>query len=286
VVIGEGTKMAKRIKKPPVTPEQVSDWFARNERGESPPEIAKNDGYDVRTVRAHLQKVKQERERNEARATVLRNALEHHYEDLCNFALKLDPTNSSSTVIPQLPADDDIMRTALRQHIPRSPIWNLLVKKDKLEQEYSLLFKQGEEEIKQMVSAESRLEKLASGDPSEIIEGISLFLSSQFEKWAQGDDVIKGVEYLSVDPGGDRFRLQLGAVRLELFENKGEAEICLKTLRPVIDDLVKSIVNSPIFQDLSSNDSELRKTKQKLHEEISIIRMRRIVPGRCKFCPL
>jgi hypothetical protein len=278
--------MTKRIKKPPVTEDQVSDWLARNERGESPPEIAKSDRYDVRTVRSHLLRARQERERNEARSTVLRNALEHHYEDLCNFALKLDPTNSSTTVIPPLPADDDIMRTALRQHLPRSPIWNLLLRKDRLEEEYSSLYKKIEEEIQNMVSAEPRLAKLASGDPSEIKEGIGLFLSMQLERWYQENEAFKAVDYLSIVPNGSRFRLQLGAIRLELFDSKDDAESCLKPLQPVIDDLVKNVLDSSLFNDLANNHNEMRRTKQKLHEEISIIRMRRIVPGRCKFCPL
>ena len=112
--------MAKRIKKPPVTPEQTLDWLNRNDLGESAPQIAKKDEYDVRTVRSHLRQVKQERERNEARATVLRGALEDHYRDLCNYAFKLDPTSSPNSVILNLPADDNIMEAALRQHIPRS----------------------------------------------------------------------------------------------------------------------------------------------------------------------
>ena len=139
--------MEKRIKKPPVTPEQAIDWLNRNDQGESAPEIAKKDEYDVRTVRSHLQQKRQERERNEARASVLRNALEDHYRDLCNYALKLDPTNPPATTIPALPADDSIMESALRQHIPRSSIWNLRTRKDKLWHEYIELLDKVKDEL-------------------------------------------------------------------------------------------------------------------------------------------
>ena len=56
------------------------------------PKIASNDGYDVRTIRRHIELTKQQREVKDARATVLRNALERHYEDLCSSAERLDPT--------------------------------------------------------------------------------------------------------------------------------------------------------------------------------------------------
>jgi hypothetical protein len=278
--------MAKRIKKPPVTPEQTLDWLNRNDLGESAPQIAKKDEYDVRTVRSHIQRAKQERERNEARATVLRGALEDHYKDLCNFALKLDPNNPPTAVIPLLPADDNIMEVALRQHLPRSPIWNLRIKKDRLEQEYALLFKQTNAEIEQRVSAEPRLEKLVSDGPNEIIPGIVLFLSFQLEQWVHGNVSMKAEDFLRVDPDGDGFQLQLGFSRLGFFEKKDDVEGCLKVLQPVIDDLKQDICDSQVFKDLTNKYDDLERTKQKLHEEISIIRLRRILPGRCKFCPL
>jgi hypothetical protein len=120
--------MAKREKKG-VTEGQVANWLKRADSGETLRQIAELDKYDVRTVRAHLQKALQERERQQARATVLRGALEDHYRDLCNYALKLDPANLPGIAIPSLPANDDIMEAALRQHLPRSPIWNLKKKR-------------------------------------------------------------------------------------------------------------------------------------------------------------
>ena len=71
--------MGKRTKKPPVRPEVRKDWLNRYEKdGESPPQIAKSDGYDVRTVRKQLQEAQREREIREGRLTVLRKAIEGH----------------------------------------------------------------------------------------------------------------------------------------------------------------------------------------------------------------
>ena len=93
--------MAKRIKKPLVRPEKQREWLRRHEiGGESPMEIAKSDKYDVRTVRKYIELERQERERREARSIVLRQALEEHYRDLCNFAQQLD--SEASTDVDQL----------------------------------------------------------------------------------------------------------------------------------------------------------------------------------------
>jgi len=111
--------MTRRIKKPAVRPELRREWLRRNEtEGESPPEIAKQDGYDVRTVRKQIEIERQERERREARSIVLRQALEKHYADICTFAQKLDShitgdTGSLSTI------KSEPMWIALREHMPR-----------------------------------------------------------------------------------------------------------------------------------------------------------------------
>ena len=82
--------MAKRIKKPPIKPEVRRDWLRRNEEnGESPPQIAAQDGYDVRTVRKQIDLAKQEREAREARIVVLRDAMQRHYDDLRKYAEEL-----------------------------------------------------------------------------------------------------------------------------------------------------------------------------------------------------
>ena len=79
--------MKRRTKKDPVKPDKRHEWLRRNEQnGESPPQIAAADGFDVRTVRKQIQIAREEREAREARGAVLRNAVELHYKDLCGVA--------------------------------------------------------------------------------------------------------------------------------------------------------------------------------------------------------
>ena len=132
-------------RKPTVPPEKRREWLRRLEQGgESPPEIAKADGYDVRTVRKFLEQEQQDREMREARGAVLRNALERHYADLCNFAAKLNgelDTKDGSLVLLR----EDPMWPVFREHLPRSTIWRNLDRwgslKKEIDQKGEELFK-------------------------------------------------------------------------------------------------------------------------------------------------
>jgi len=118
--------MTHRIKKPAVKPELRRQWLYRNESlGESPPQIATADGYDVRTVRSQLEIEVREREQKEARAVVLRKALENHYADLCTFAQKLDSHVIGKSGSLQMLREDP-MWGALREHQSRAKIWKNL----------------------------------------------------------------------------------------------------------------------------------------------------------------
>ena len=84
-------------------------------------------------MRKQIDLTKQEREAREARSAVLRNALERHYDDLRKFAEKLNSEISGVGNVSSSP-DDDLIGAALRQHLPRSPIWGYMSKWQKLRQ--------------------------------------------------------------------------------------------------------------------------------------------------------
>ena len=82
--------MTKGQRKPRVPPGKGREWLERMESGEPIKEISKKDYYDPRTIKARIREAQQEREAHQARASVLRNALEKHYEDLCELAEKIE----------------------------------------------------------------------------------------------------------------------------------------------------------------------------------------------------
>lgn len=147
--------MPKRIKKPPVKPAKCRDWFRRlEEEGQSAAEIARADHYDVRTVRKQTELVRQERERREARSIVLRQALERHYADLVSFAEHLD----SRMIKSSLPTEtrSDHMWIALHEHLPRSPLWKMIDKIERLNDDVRDIEKRAEQRLREKVAQESR----------------------------------------------------------------------------------------------------------------------------------
>ena len=71
----------------------------RYEQGETPPQIAERDEFDVRTVRKHIELARQERDVQQARSGVLRDALENHYRDLLETARNVEKQMSGEVLV-------------------------------------------------------------------------------------------------------------------------------------------------------------------------------------------
>jgi hypothetical protein len=279
------SSMAKRTKKPPVKLEQRREWLRRSEMGESVPKIADTDNFDVRTVRKHIELAKQEREVKEARAMVLRSALERHYDDLRNFAEKL---NSRITGLGSVPPseDDDLMEAALRQHLPRSPMWGYISKWQSLQQKSKEQEQKLENMIEQAAEADPRLIPLVSGGLDGLIPGIIGALAFQIEQWSHGQGGLNVKDNLVTELTGEGFvELRYGFSHLGRMDKK-HANMYVEAVWQVLVDLESRVREWEAYHDLERTIAEIGRLGRKLREELAVIRLRRIVPGRCKYCPL
>jgi hypothetical protein len=216
---------------------------------------------------------------------VLRNALERHYEDLCNFAGRLDPIKTGNITNPSQ-ADDYLFETALRQHLPRSPIWGYLTNRGSLQQEYTELLVEAKVRVEQAVRAERRFGPLLSAGLTEVVSGIINVLSFQVEQWSLGHEGLKVETNLRAEPEGEgQVQLCYGFSRMDIVKSK-DAEGYLNTLGKIIKYLEKNIRKWKVLDNLRKTSDKISRLDRKLHEELSVIRLRRIVPGRCKYCPL
>lgn len=274
-----------RTRKPPVKPEQRRDWLRRNEEnGESPPEIAKGEAFDVRTVRKQIEMAKQEREGREARSLVLRNAMEQHYNDLRKYAEKLNLQIYGQDITPSSP-DEEFMAAALHEHLPRSPIWDYLRKKENLENI----------EKEQLVNTRNMIEAAALTDQSlnsisgridGLLPGIIEALVFQAQQWSHGKKGITPQDHLQNEPAGKEFvNLRYGFAQLGRVDVE-QAHEYQEIIREVLGKLEFSVKESEQYRELDKTANELERLNRKLREELAVIRLRRIVPGRCKFCPL
>jgi hypothetical protein len=278
--------MAKRTRKPPIRPEVRREWLKRHEEeGESPPRIAAKDGFDVRTVRKQIELAKQEREAHEARSIVLRSALEKHYDDLRGYANKLNSEIFGQTDYESSP-DDDFIEEALRQHLPRSPIWGYAAKwrnlQRKVEDERQAL----DQRIEELVSSEKRLAPLTNAGLKDVVPGIIAVLVTEAKQWSDGNTGHSLKDSLVIEPAGEGLvNPRFGFSHMGIMD-KYQSERYVKIIHDVIKDLEIKVKESEEYSNLEKSVAETGRVTGKLREELAVIRLRRIVPGRCKYCPL
>jgi hypothetical protein len=278
--------MAKRTKKPPIKPEVRRDWLKRHEEnGESAPQIADKDKFDVRTVRKQIDLAKQEREVREARLVVLRDALEKHYEDLRKFAEKLNSEVLGLGNVPSSP-DDDLMEAALRQHLPRSPIWTLISRYQTLQQRADEEKQKLERAIKQLVKEDKRLTPLTEAGLDGVAHGVVTVLGAEVKQWSQGNTKYTLKDSLVMEPAGEGLvNPRFGFSHMGPMGEKAAGD-AMQIVRDVLGDVESSLRGSQEYHDLEKAIAEISRLGGKLREELAVIRLRRIVPGRCKYCPL
>lgn len=278
--------MAKRIKKPPVKPERRREWLKRfEEDGEPIIQIAAKDGFDIRTVRKHIDLAKEERETREARTLVLRSALEKHYDDLRKFTEKLDAEIRGVANVSPAP-DDDFIEGALRQHLPRSPMWGYLARREILrhtaEEQKQLL----ENTIEKTVKADRRLKDVRDAGLEGVMPGVVAVLKLEAEQWLNGNTKHSLKDSLVLEPANDGLvNPRFGGFHMGIMSRE-MADRFMPTVQDAIADFESLIKTSDGYLTLEKTYTEISRLKGKLREELAIIRLRRIIPGRCKYCPL
>jgi len=274
--------MAKQTKKSAVKPEMRRQWLKRYEEdGESPPRIAKAAGYDVRTVRKQIDLERQERERREAKFAVLRGALEDHYADLCSFTQKVDSAlGSDSAHLAEL--EEDPMWSALREHLPRFKMWKNLAKWESLHVQLEQMDSDMKQKLENLASTRSPLEFAAKSHEVGLSEGAILALAFHLKAVAKGEPGLDSrAVFLREAVDRETTWLRLGAFIIGRIPNTKIDEI-----QQFIVDLLNEIITWPERDDLGRLLGELKRLHKAIHEELLVIILRRVVPGKCKYCPI
>jgi hypothetical protein len=273
--------MADRNKRPPVDPELGRKWLQRYEAGESPPRISTNDGFDVRTVRKHIELARQRREMHEARSVVLRNALERHYDDLCKLAQDIDSAIVAERRV-SLSMEANPILLALRQHLPRSPLWKNLAKWDDTHEELAKMEEDAKRRLGEEISSDERLGWVAPAGADRVVMGIVDALVFQLKAWAQGWQGIDRKDGLVVEPAEEG----LVNVRYGPFHMGKVSQQHIANIREVIVDFEAEITAWPEYENLQRGFAAMEHLKSALRDELAVIILRRVVPGRCKYCPI
>lgn len=276
--------MARRTRKPPIKQEQRREWLKRvEEDGESPPDIAKKDYFDVRTVRKQIEIAKQEREAREARVIILRNAMESHYNDLHKYVVKLisNISRKRETVCP----DDKYIEAALRQHIPQSPIWGYLRKRQTLYEKSNEQIKDIRSLIEQEANDKVKLSPLVADGLTMIVSIIKKNLTAQILPWSEGateQHLIDNLRHENTQDGLVEFRLGVEVIGKT---NREYADKYDEIVRQIYAEMESILQKSALYHDFESTRAEIINLDYRLCEELTKIRLKKIVSGHCDYCP-
>lgn len=248
-------------RKPPIEPAKRREWYRHFEdEGQSVAVIAKDAGYDVRTIRRQLDVERQERERKETRHIVLRNAVEKHYGDLCGLAKKTNGRlGSDRNTVADL--KEDRLWLALQEHLPRSLLWKELDKWEALRKERVGFRSELERPLKEWIN--SRVASASSSLSAGLDKRLFAALNSHVQEAASGQPE-----------------------RLSQFDREKVPEHEDPDVSRLITDLLETVAKWKAYSDLMRVSVELKGIERKLSDELAIIIYRRVVPGRCRYCPV
>lgn len=272
--------MVKRTKKPAVKPETRREWLDRVEKGETPPQIAERDEFDVRTVRKHVELARLERDVQQARSAVLRDALESHYRDLMETARNIENQVFAEASVSL--EKDQLLMTGLRQHMPRSPLWDNLKRWKQTLTEIAALHDMIRQKLVASIKDDGRLNAIVSRGANEVITAAVDVLLFQTQGWSRGREGLKIDRDIHLEKASEgRFIMRYG------FSHFGEIEEgYVGTIKEVLVDFERDIKQWPEYPQLENLYSKLARLKKGIGEVLTVVLLRRIVPGKCKYCPL
>jgi hypothetical protein len=273
--------MTKRTKKPPVKPEKRLEWLHRVEKGgETLTHIAESDDFDLRTVRKHIEIARLERDVQKARSEVLRDALEGHYRDLLDTVRNIEKQVFSES---QVSLEKGIpLVLGLRQHMPRSPLWENLRKWNRVLTELAELEAVIHNNLQREIEADGRLNGIVSQGANGVIPAAVDVLVHQVKEWARGREGLKIDRDIHIEKTKEgRVRMRYGFSRFGEIE-----EIQIQTIKAVLIDFESGLKDRSEYLEIEGLFNRVGRLKTNIGEILTVVLLRRIVPGRCKFCPL
>lgn len=270
-----------RGRKPGVDKKLRRDWYRLwEEEGKTPPEIARDSGYDVRTVRNYLHIEEEERQQKQATLSIYRDALQNHYRDLTGLIEKFGATVKKGDPII-LDPEADPMITALREHLKRSPLWDKIDRWNKHLNKIENLKQIAQERIKKTVENDPRIKNLAK-NTTQTRNSLIRVLALQFDKLAHNSHPLTLGEDFIIEPKTDDNGLiqpRYGAYWFDFMIKKVTEK--LKIYIAEYESEIKQWEELKDMQHLLEDDQP----KKDLTEDLNLIIYRRVIPGKCRYCP-
>jgi hypothetical protein len=262
-----------------IQPEQRLKWLKRFEEGESIFKIATDANVDHRTVRKHIGLARSEKELRDERSIVLRNALERHFSDLLTIIdIMLTHIDTGETI--EFSGDDEFLQNALREHIPRSAIWPLLRNWNSYVAGVTLLKARIRDKLERAVSSDATLAAINERKSDELFRRMRSALKAEERSHGHPGLDVKVVE---IEERANQLRVVSSAfTAFGELDDKEE----LAVVQAVLAKIQSEMEAWEEFTELGDQYRKLADARTKLKEALRILKWKRIVPGRCRLCPM
>ncbi|MCX6002836.1 MAG: hypothetical protein NTX46_00030 [Chloroflexi bacterium] len=120
--------------------------------------------------------------------------------------------------------------------------------------------------MEQEANADVKLTRLVNRGLPQIVSFIAKTITSQAIRWSEGATELHLIDSPDLRLGSDL--------------------VDRKIVRDVYADMESKLKESAVYLDFEATRAEIKSLDRKLHEELVIIRLKRIVPGHCDLCPL
>lgn len=269
------TTPKKKKGKKSISPQLAREWLRQLETGTGITKIADDNDSDVRTVRHHIEKARQEREEVLARRDFLTEKIEEHQEDLLRELVnlqKLLARHAPTTVIPDDP-DRKKKFSALGEHVGDSMVdkqlkaWeNHFAKYTEYKKTVSRELGTKERALVSDIPGEPELCSWTDGILDVLESGLTVEQSGRTYRREQQEDGKYKVSW------GDRILTRSGV------SDKQAAQL-IESHKKLITYAQKYL---PGFKKQAQPFKELAGP---LMDGLDIYRMKRVVSGRCRYCP-
>lgn len=203
-----------------------------------------------------------------------------HYQDLIETAKDIQKQVSSQG--PVASEKHTPLIAGLRMHMPRSPLWENLKKWNQTITELS----EGENLIRarlqKEIEADGRLNEIVSYDANEVIPAALDILIHQIEQWIRQSGGLQMEYDIHVEKRAEgKVSMRYG---FSVFGEIDESNVDI--IKAVLADFERDIRDWPEFLRMENLYSRLGRLQKRISEILTIIFLRRIVPGKCRYCPL
>ncbi len=267
---------SKKKKTKSISPQEGRQWLRELESGKGITSIAADAESDIRTVKHHIERARELTEEAQAKRDFLVKKIEQHQEDLLAEVVRLQKLIARHAPTGLTP-DDPVRKKifgALLEHTERSPLKKQLDQWQDIFARYSA--------FKEIVSSElgdeqSRLVSAIPGEP--VLYPWTPAIVEVMESGSRFEELDRTYNRDPLDNGDCKvFWNARTLTRLGVTDD--QAARVIEAHKEMVTFARKYL---PEFQEYRQ---PFKKLSGQLIEELDVFNIKRVVPGRCRYCPV